>query len=154
MKKNMKKGLLSIVFLSIMTVALLTECSVSRIEKASGTINKSITGTWQMKMFKYGSGNSIFSSVSPDMEYIKMITDTHFLWVHYNKVTRKINSSAGGTYTLNDDMYTESIDFGLGMDSYLGRKPTYNIKIEGDVLFLTGNLVEGYKIEEIWERIH
>ncbi len=137
-----------------MVVALFTECSVSRIEKASGTINKSITGTWQMKMFKYGTGNSIFSSVPPDMEYIKMITDTHFLWVHYSKMTKKINSSAGGSYTLNNDMYTESIDFGLGMDSYLGSKPTYNIKIEGDLLFLSGNLVEEYKIEEIWERVH
>ncbi len=137
-----------------MTIALLTDCSVSRIEKATGTINKSITGTWQMKMFKYGTGNSKFSSVAPDMEYIKMITDTHFLWIHYSKLTKKINSSAGGSYTLINDMYTESIDFGLGMDSYLGSKPTYNIKIEGDLLFLTGNLVEGYKIEEIWERVH
>ncbi|HQG62345.1 MAG TPA: hypothetical protein PK719_01705 [Bacteroidales bacterium] len=149
----MKKGLLSIVFLSIMTVALLTDCSVSRIEKAPGTINKSITGTWQMKMFKYGTSKT-FSSLPQDMEYIKMITDTHFLWVHYSKLTKKINSSAGGSYTLNNDTYTESIDFGLGMDSYLGSKPAYNIKIEGDLLFLTGNLVEGYKIEEIWERVH
>jgi hypothetical protein len=54
---------------------------------------------------------------------------------------------------LNGNIYTESIDFGSGMDTYLGKKHVFTIRVEGDKFFLSGSLADGLKIEENWQRL-
>jgi hypothetical protein len=87
------------------------------------------------------------------MRRIKVINETHFIWVQFDTLSRKVVESAGGAYTVKGDTYTESLDFGLAMDGYLKTSPAYTIKIEGDMLFQSGLLVPDYKIEEIWKRV-
>ena len=65
----------------------------------------------------------------------------------------KVVQSAGGKYTLAGETYTEYLGFGLGMDQYLNTSPQFTIKVEGDMMFQTGLLTSGYRIEEIWKRI-
>ena len=149
----MKKVFVLIALIAATAIALLTACATSNQEEKSQTATNSIMGTWQLNLYKYGSGTSTFTESSANIGIIKLITDTHFTWIHFDKTTKKVFSSAGGTYTLTGNIYTESIDFGLGMDSYLGNKPAYTIKVEGDMLFLSGDLTEGFKIEEVWQRI-
>jgi hypothetical protein len=148
----MKKTLVLIVSITAMAIAVLT---ISAGPGASESKQKtvSITGTWQLASYKYGSALSGFTDVPPGQKRIKLITDTHFTWINYDTNTNRITSSAGGTYTLVGDTYTESIDFGMGMDSYLGNKPAYKVTVEGDMFFLSGELTESYKIEEIWQRV-
>ena len=146
----MKKVL---VLFAITAIALMTvEATFNKKEKSELKTN-SIMGTWQLTLYKYGSGTSVFSEPSPNVGHIKLITDSQFMWAAYDKTTKKIFSSAGGTYILKGDNYTESIDFGLGMDNYLEKQPAYTVKVEGDNLFLSGNLSEDYKIEEVWKRV-
>ena len=109
-------------------------------------------GTWQLASYKYGDQPD-FVDIPKSNKHIKLITETHFSWVETDTATRKISSMAGGRYTLNGSTYTESIDYGLGMDTYLGHKQTFTIKVEGDMLFLSGMLSDGYKVEEIWQRV-
>ena len=40
-----------------------------------------------------------------------------------------------------------------GMEPYLGKKQVFTIKIDGDKLFQSGQLSDGLKIEEIWQRV-
>jgi hypothetical protein len=54
---------------------------------------------------------------------------------------------------LTDNTYTESIDFGLGMDTYLGQKHAFTIQVEGDRFHLSGSLAAHLKIEEVWHRL-
>jgi len=149
----MKKSSILIVLAMVAVIALLATCATTGKKEISVERTNSLLGTWELKLYKYGSSNSAFTPASTVTGRFKMITDTHFMWVSYDKTSKIVLSSAGGTYTLEGDKYTESIDFGLGMNSYLGTKPTYTIKTEGDKLFLTGNLTEGYQIEEVWERV-
>lgn len=149
----MKKADSLIVLVIVTFITLLTIGATNEKKVKSSRKSNQITGTWELKLYKYGSGSDGFTEASPGTCRIKLINDTHFTWVTFDRNTRKVLSSAGGTYTLDKDNYTESIDYGLGMDSYLGNKPVYNIKVEGDNLFLSGELVSGYKIEEVWLRV-
>jgi hypothetical protein len=149
----MKKVLILIVLIAVTAIALMTVGATFNKKEKSELKTNSIRGTWQLTLYKYGSGTSIFREPSPNEGHIKLITDSQFMWAAFDKTTKKIYSSAGGTYTLNGDNYTESIDYGLGMDNYLEKQPTYTVKVEGDNLFLSGNLSEDYKIEEVWKRV-
>ena len=109
-------------------------------------------GTWTPVSTKYGDAKD-FSDFPKDRQRLKMITATHFLWVEYDTKTKKVLSSAGGPYSLRDGAYTETIEFvGDGMEPYLAKKQVFTIKIDGDKLFQSGQLSDGLKIEEIWQR--
>lgn len=83
-----------------------------------------------------------------------MITATHFTWVDYDPKTGKVNSMAGGPYSLKEGAYTETVEFvGQGMESYLGKEQAFTIKIDGDKLTQSGQLSDKMKIEEIWQRV-
>lgn len=109
-------------------------------------------GTWKLASYKYSaSGN--FVPVAKGDQHIKLITENHFMWAESDSATMKVSEMAGGTYTLKGNTYTEAIDFGVGMDSYLGRKQTFTLMVEGDLLFLSGMLSDGYHVEEVWQRV-
>jgi hypothetical protein len=38
------------------------------------------------------------------------------------------------------------------MDPYLGITSNYKLQLEKGMYFLSGDLTEGYKIEEIWQK--
>jgi hypothetical protein len=110
-------------------------------------------GTWQLVSTKYGDATD-FTDYPKDRARLKMITATHFNWVDYETNTKKVSSSAGGRYNLNGGVYSETIEFvGDGMETYLGKKQEFTIKIDGDKLVQSGQLSDGLKIEEIWKRI-
>jgi len=39
------------------------------------------------------------------------------------------------------------------MDSYLSSKSNFKIKVEDGMFYLTGVLSDGYKIEEVWQKV-
>ncbi len=109
-------------------------------------------GTWQLVSTKYGDAKE-FSDYPKERRRLKLITATHFTWVDYDTNTKKIASSAGGPYTLRDGVYTETIEFvGEGMETYLGKNQEFKIHVDGDKLYQSGQLSDGLKIEEVWQR--
>lgn len=110
-----------------------------------------IVGTWKLQSSKYGNGPLVIPADS--IMRIKLITPTHFIWIHYIGSQKEIMQSAGGRYTLEGDVYTESIDFGLNMKNFIGTKSIFNIKTEGDKMFISGTLSGGLEIEETWEKV-
>jgi len=110
-------------------------------------------GTWELASLKYGDAQD-FTGFPKSQRRLKFITPNHFTWVQYDTAGKKVQGVAGGSYTLAEDTYTETIEFvDDGMSSYLGGKHAFKIKIDGDKFFLSGQLSDGLKIEEIWRRI-
>ena len=110
-------------------------------------------GTWQLVSTKYGEAKEM-SDYPKEHRRLKMITATHFIWLDYDTTTKKISSSAGGPFSLREGAYTETIEFaGEGMETYLGKKQAFTIRIDGDRLFQSGQLSDGLKIEEVWQRV-
>jgi hypothetical protein len=110
-------------------------------------------GAWQLVATKYGDVKE-FTDYPKTHQRIKMFTASHFTWMDYDATTKKILSSAGGSYSLQNAVYIETVEFvGEGMASYLDKKQEFTIKIEGDKLFQSGHLSDGLNIEEIWKRV-
>lgn len=143
-------------FLIVSTVVLmLVIMTISTSSNTSGTREKAVTlnGVWKLISYKYGTTESEFINVSESTPHIELITDSYFTWTIFDKNTKRVLSSAGGKCNFDGNLFNVSVDFGLGMDPYLGKQQTYKISFGGDIYFLSGFLTEGYKIEEIWQRV-
>ena len=137
--------------LSAVVIFALTAALVAQQPPAKG--GGSHLGTWQLLSTKYGDAKE-FSDYPKERQRLKMITATHFTWVDYDTKTKKISASAGGPYSLREGVYIETIAFvGDGMETYLGKKQEFTIRVDGDKLFLSGKLSDGLKIEEVWQRM-
>jgi hypothetical protein len=135
------------------TVVILALAAAVVAQQQPAKSNDGHLGTWQLVSTKYGDARDM-SDYPKEHRRLKMITATHFIWVDYDTTTKKIASSAGGPYSLRDGAYTESIEFvGDGMETYLGKKQVFTIRIDGDKLFQSGQLSDGLKIEEVWQRV-
>ena len=110
-------------------------------------------GTWQLASFKYGAASPKFIDFPTSQRRLKLITETHFTWSQFATNNGKVLTMGGGSYSLTGNTYTESIDFGLGMDRYISEKHAFTIRIDGDKFFLSGSLADGLKIEEVWQRV-
>jgi len=143
----MKKS--SITFIAAATVFVLAVVAQQPTAKVGGTH----LGTWQLISTKYGDATE-FSDFSKERRRVKLITATHFTWVDYDAGSKQVGSTAGGSYTLDGGSYTETIEFvGEGMETYLGKKQTFTIKVDGDKLHQSGQLSDSLKIEEVWQRL-
>lgn len=108
---------------------------------------KKIEGTWKMvEANNFGQGEGYYS--------MKLITEDSFVWYRYNS-KGDIITGAGGKYTFENNIYTESIDFTLeGMHSWKGKKAIVEVKFEGDKMITKGKLDDKVTIyEEKWEKV-
>ena len=94
-----KTALILSVVLSLAFEAIL----VARQQPAPG--GGAHLGTWELVSMKYGDAKE-FSDYPKDHRRLKMITATHFTWVDYDPKTGKVNSMAGGPYSLKAVSYT------------------------------------------------
>jgi hypothetical protein len=147
MKKTFVTSSIVAIVLAILTISAVPGTTFKPKKKTL-----SVEGTWELVSYKYGPSQSAFIDRTESLQRLKVINKTHFIWVDFDK-SGKVMQSAGGTYTLNGDTYTEFLGFGYGMDQYLKTNPQFTIKIDGDMLFQTGLLTPDYKIEEIWKRV-
>jgi WD40 domain-containing protein len=110
-----------------------------------------LVGTWQLVSIKHGPDGQ--SSAPPaGQRKVKLITGTHFTWIVYEAGSRKVLHTAGGTYSLQGDTYTEQIEFaGDGMTDDVGKPQLFKIWLDGDKLHQSGQLSDGTRIEEVWE---
>jgi len=112
-----------------------------------------ILGTWKLVSFKYGEGET--KNADDGIVRLKLITQDHFAFIHYLGKNNIVLESAGGTYTVNGEDYTENIEFGaFTMKCFFDKKQLYKIKIENGRLYLSGVMSDNQKIEEVWEEIN
>jgi len=131
----------ALAFFPIIAILLLNSCNPGH----------KILGTWKMVSYKYGEGKE--TNWPDDTKALKLITPTHFTWIHYQTKDNVVYDSAGGTYKFDGVNYTENVDYGgKGMVPYFG-KSKFKLKFKGDQMFLSGTLADGYKIEEVWKKL-
>ena len=128
--------------------------------QAGDSITKDdIQGTWKLVSAKYGDETE-FSDFPKEQLKLKLITDTHWLWIQRPADDRHVQTLMGGTYSLKGNTYKESVAF-IGqptegnqwLSDAIGAKNTFTIEVDGDKLHLYGELQSGMKIDEIWKRV-
>ena len=138
-------------------MVILVAVQVNREASAQADPEKTrgkLEGTWELVSYKYVEG-APFKDVAKDQRVIKLMTGNHFVWVSYDVRKKKPTSIGGGRYSLEGDTYTEELDFAdKRAESLVGKRQSFQAKIEGDIWRHSAALSNGLKIEEIWRRVH
>jgi len=112
--------------------------------------NNSIVGVWKLIEV---NGKPI-----EGIQRIKLITETQFSWTTYSSGGIALQS-AGGTYTLEGNVYTEFLKTTSdNMKSYLASKGVFTVEIKDNKLYQKGTLgnnVNSSKqsFDEVWKRV-
>ncbi len=117
-----------------------------------------LEGTWELV-----SAQWIFEDTTefPNSEYdreIKMIGKTNFLVIRQDTTNDELFFSGGGTYVLDGDSYTESLEFASWVTD-IGSTLTYECSYEDSLWVITGPVTEeggespGWKLTEKWKKI-
>lgn len=83
---------------------------------------------------------------------LKVLLDGRFQWIAYHIETFKFSGTGGGSYSAENGIYTENIEFFSRDNSRVGAKLQFNYQIDGDDWHHTGNNSRGEPMYEIWSR--
>jgi hypothetical protein len=83
---------------------------------------------------------------------LKFLTDNRFQWIAYQTETMKFSGTGGGSYTAEDGVYTENIEYFSRDNSRVGASLEFNYEIKGDDWHHTGKNSKGEPMYEIWSR--
>ena len=126
--------------------------------------NENLVGTWELESYR-GEGDSLRSDYPDFVSYVKLITPTHFVWVHYMSEQDQVLAQGGGTYTYDGNTYTETLKFMYPSGSgQVGTVLPFKCKLDADTWYHTGyvirqeendagNLqpVDTIMIDEVWK---
>ncbi|MCU0339316.1 MAG: membrane or secreted protein [Spirosomaceae bacterium] len=84
---------------------------------------------------------------------LKMLTGTRFQWAAINPETKQFSGSGGGTYTIKDGKYTETIAFFSRDNTRVGASLTFDYELkDGKDWHHSGLSSTGNKIYEVWSK--
>ncbi len=110
-----------------------------------------LSGVWRISGRK--QGETISSLPLGVRRTLKTLTGTRFQWTAINIETREFFGTGGGTYTFENGVYTESIDFFSRDSSRVGATLQFEGKIVEGKWHHSGKSSKGEPIYEIWEKL-
>ncbi len=128
--------------------------------------NQNLVGTWNLESYK-GDGDSIRSDYPEFVSYMKLVTPTHFLWVHYIAEQDLVLAEGAGTYQFDGANYTETLNLVYpGGSGQVGTVLPFDCVIENDDSWIhqgyikvvstdeeSGeSTVDSSRIDEVWKK--
>ncbi|GAA4420814.1 hypothetical protein GCM10023187_56270 [Nibrella viscosa] len=110
-----------------------------------------LAGLWRITG-RLGDDGQINAMQRGPRKTLKLLTGTRFQWAAINPQTKLFAGTGGGTYTLKDGKYTETIDFFSRDNSRVGKSLTFDAEIKGTDWFHRGQSSTGGKVSEVWSR--
>ncbi len=111
---------------------------------------KALAGAWQMRA-RERNGEMQERRPGP-RKTVKLLTGTRFQWIAMNTETKQFSGTGGGTYTFEDGIYTEHIEFFSRDSSRVGMSLPFDGRVEEDDWHHSGKSSKGDPIYEIWHR--
>ena len=115
--------------------------------------NSDIQGTWKLIAKQWDTETKQFA----DAIVYKIITDSYWITIGLQPATQELYWTNGGTYSLNDRMYAEKLEFFSLDTSAVGNISMFEMSVQDDVLCQKGVLSQGtyagHKVLEYYERI-
>lgn len=135
---------------SLMVLFALTAGSLAAESAPDAKRENKLLGSWKLVSGKYNGQEIQFG----ETVMVKHLTAKCFMWANYDK-DGKITRAAGGTVKLEGNTYEETPAYGISedFDVIKGRPQKFTWRIEGNKWYHSGELSNGMKIEEVWERI-
>jgi hypothetical protein len=137
--------------LAVIVAVAVTAAAVRADEPKKGAADNKLVGTWKCVSAKIG-GKDV--NRPEGFTQLKHVTPTQFMWAGYDQ-DGKVMAALGGSYTLKDDDYVETPEYGVGevLEQLKGKPQEFKWKVEGNKWYHTGKLSSGLTIEEVWERV-
>ncbi len=110
-----------------------------------------LTGLWRITGRADNTGQLTDMQRGP-RKTLKLLTGSRFQWVAINPQTKQFFGTGGGTYTLNDGKYTETIDFFSRDNSRAGKSLTFDANVNQDQWLHSGQSSTGSPVSERWSR--
>jgi hypothetical protein len=126
-----------------MILLLFTSCTARIRKEETGTEKLQIEGTWKLLTGTLvEKGDTTVTDYTKGKEFIKIINATHFAFLSHDLNKGKDSaaaeySSGGGTYTLNNDAYTENLEY-CSAREWEGNSFNFTITINNDTLIQQG----------------
>lgn len=119
---------------------------------SAGSSKNDLIGTWEFVSGEYthGDGSTSEESAAGGMRALKVISETHFCLIALWK-NGTMNNALGGTYEVEADTYTESIEYAAHKNT-LGLKGAFKYKLENGLLQIEGTVGKA-KLKEVWHRM-
>jgi hypothetical protein len=110
-----------------------------------------LTGLWRItgRVDKEGKMSEIKPSAR---KTIKLLTANRFQWMAINTETGEFFGSGGGTYTLKDGKYTETIEFFSRDSTRVGMSLGFDAKTENGKWEHMGKSSKGDPVHEVWTK--
>jgi hypothetical protein len=120
---------------------------------AEKELREKLIGTWKIVSASFDGQSSELHRTSITLKHI---TPVHIIWVGYQPEDRRIFRSAGGSWTIQDGRYVETMRYGLGenfkQDTF-GKSFGFDCRFEADRWIQSGKMPNGVFLEEIWQRV-
>jgi hypothetical protein len=113
-----------------------------------------IEGAWKLIELKNGDAQE-YQKLSDGMQMFKLVTGGRIIWTRVKD--GRIDTAAGGKYTVDKDKYTETIEYvhPEGQAALVGKTFDFTWKVDGDTWLHVGSLKidnQEIKIDEKWQR--
>jgi hypothetical protein len=113
--------------------------------------NKSqLAGLWYAAAYRNEAGDTIRTDYK--VKTIKILSDTRFQWIAFDTISRKFVATAGGTYSITQTGYMESLEFYANADDKAGKSLGFRYKLEGTKWTHTGKSSQGMPLYELWSK--
>jgi len=123
--------------------------ALNRMTESSA--QSSLTGLWRITGRVNEQGERTTMQAGP-RKTIKLLTGSRFQWAAINPKTKQFMGTGGGTYQVNGNQYTETIDFFSRDNSRVGRSLTFTVNLTGTDWQHTGKSSTGGAVNEVWSR--
>ncbi len=114
-----------------------------------------VKGAWKLVRAQYG--NDPMEDLGPDELTHKLFTGTRWSATHYNKGTKKISGTCGGTYKVNGNQYHETVEYYSWDPSMEGTTGTFIMTLEKGMLHQKGTFAyqgnSNYIVDEWYVRV-
>ncbi len=132
------------------TIIVISSLLVLILMGCAKTTRNPIEGAWKLVYSKYVISDSIIHSFPGDMteSQVKMWSGDHFVFAGWYKVdTVKTDTYGFGTWSMNDSLYTETIDFN-DLPSVIGKTLSIKLAVKNDTLTQKFSLMENAPSDE------
>jgi hypothetical protein len=120
-----------------------------RIDSAPETAP--LSGQWRITGREKSDGTMGEMQMGP-RKTLKICSGGRFQWMAINPETKEFFGTGGGTYTLKDGKYTETLEFFSRDNSRVGASLGFDAKVEGNKWQHTGKSSKGDRVNEVWTK--
>lgn len=116
---------------SALTALIFTSCKNSKIKESS------INGSWKLIYNEIKEVDSVHIKDLSNIDFIKVINNTHFSFINQPKDTLGSFYAGAGTYTFDGENYIETLQF-IEYKAIRNHQFKFKVRISGDTLIQYG----------------